>query len=211
MDPSSRLCHPHSRAVQTNLPRAARAKRRYHPGTHDATDDRGRRPPQALRHDTRAARPRPRRQGGHHPGRAGAQRCREDDRGPDPHHADPARLRERDGGGDRRPATSRRGARQDGRGGSVRGPRRGAHRPGEPRDGWPPVPDAIGPGQGPHPRAARRVRHERGGRPGDQDLLRRHAAPPRPGRLAGRAAAGALPRRADHRARPARAASRCGT
>ena len=36
-----------------------------------------------------------------------------------------------------------------------------------------------------------------------QDLLGRHAPPPRPGGQPGRPAAGALPRRADHRARPA--------
>ena len=41
----------------------------------------------------------------------------------------------------------------------------------------------------------------RRGRPALEDLLRRHAAPARPRRRAGRRAAGADPRRADHRAR----------
>ena len=40
-------------------------------------------------------------------------------------------------------------------------------------------------------------------RPSGQDLLRRHAPPPRPRRRAGRRAAGAVPRRADDRPRPA--------
>ena len=40
----------------------------------------------------------------------------------------------------------------------------------------------------------------RRGRPCGEDLLGRHAAPPRPGREPDRAAPGAVPRRADHRA-----------
>ena len=43
------------------------------------------------------------------------------------------------------------------------------------------------------------------------DLLGRHAPPARPGHDARRLARGDLPRRAHHRARPARAAARCGT
>ena len=39
------------------------------------------------------------------------------------------------------------------------------------------------------------------GGPAGQDLLGRHAAPPRPGRRPGRAPAGAVPGRADHRPR----------
>ena len=50
---------------------------------------------------------------------------------------------------------------------------------------------------------------EAGGPPG-QELLRRHAAPARPRRRAGRRAAGAVPRRADHRARPAQPARHVG-
>ena len=44
---------------------------------------------------------------------------------------------------------------------------------------------------------------DRRGRAARQDVLRRHAPPPRPGREPGRPAARALPRRADHRPRPA--------
>ena len=40
--------------------------------------------------------------------------------------------------------------------------------------------------------------------PGGQDLLRRHAPPPRPGGLPDRPPVGAVPRRADHRPRPER-------
>ena len=48
------------------------------------------------------------------------------------------------------------------------------------------------------------------GRPGREDLLRRHAPPARPGRGADRPPAGDVPGRADHRARPAQPASACG-
>ena len=43
-----------------------------------------------------------------------------------------------------------------------------------------------------------------------EDLLGRHAPPARPGRRAGGPPAGAVPRRAHHRARPAQPARRCG-
>ena len=49
-----------------------------------------------------------------------------------------------------------------------------------------------------------RVRPRRRGRPGGEDVLRRHAPPARPGRQPGRPAADAVPGRAHHRARPAR-------
>ena len=52
-------------------------------------------------------------------------------------------------------------------------------------------------------RAARAVLAHRRRRPGREDLLRRHAAPARPRGQPGRHPAGAVPRRADHRARPA--------
>ena len=48
------------------------------------------------------------------------------------------------------------------------------------------------------------------GGPAGQDLLRRHAPPARPRRRAGRRPAGAVPRRADHRARPAQPHRACG-
>ena len=52
-------------------------------------------------------------------------------------------------------------------------------------------------------RAARAVRSRRRRRPPGEDLLGRHAPPPRPRRRTRRPPAGAVPRRADHRARPA--------
>ena len=52
-------------------------------------------------------------------------------------------------------------------------------------------------------RAARALRARRRRRAAGQDLLGRHAPPARPRRGAGRAPAGAVPRRADHRPRPA--------
>ena len=47
--------------------------------------------------------------------------------------------------------------------------------------------------------------------PGGRQVLRRHAAPPRPGREPGRPAAAALPGRADHRPGPAQPQRACGT
>ena len=55
-------------------------------------------------------------------------------------------------------------------------------------------------------RAARAVRPRRRRRPSGAHLLRRHAPPARPRRRARAPPAGAVPRRADHRARPAAAA-----
>ena len=52
-------------------------------------------------------------------------------------------------------------------------------------------------------RAARALRAHRRGQAAGQDVLRRHAPPARPRGRARRPAAGAVPRRADHRARPA--------
>ena len=49
------------------------------------------------------------------------------------------------------------------------------------------------------------------GGPSGQDLLRWHAPPPRPGRRAGGRAAGAVPRRADDRARSPQPHRACGT
>ena len=59
-------------------------------------------------------------------------------------------------------------------------------------------------------RTARMVRPGRRRRAHGQDLLRRHAAPARPGRLAGRPPVGDLPRRADHRPRPGQARGHVG-
>ena len=59
-------------------------------------------------------------------------------------------------------------------------------------------------------RAAGAVRAHRRGQPAGEDLLRRHAPPARHRRLADRPAAGAVPRRADDRARPAQPAGHVG-
>ena len=62
----------------------------------------------------------------------------------------------------------------------------------------------------PRPRTARAVRSRRCRRPPGQGVLRRHAAPPRSRREPGRPPRGAVPRRADHRPRPALAAWHVG-
>ena len=59
-------------------------------------------------------------------------------------------------------------------------------------------------------RAARAGRAVRGGRPDDQDLLRRHEAPAGPGDRTGARAAGALPGRADDRSGPGQPDDRVG-
>ncbi len=88
--------------------------------------------------------------------------------------------------------------------GPVRGRRREPHRPREP--------GACSVGSTSSPKAEAKRRADElleqfaltdAGRPHGQDLLRRHAAAPRPRQRADRASAAALPRRADHRPRPA--------
>ena len=94
----------------------------------------------------------------------------------------------------------------------VRGGRRVPDRLREPRHGRPALPPGRGRRRGSGPRELLgAVRPRRRGRPAGEDLLRRHAAPARPRRRAGRPPAGALPRRADDRARPAQPARTCGT
>ena len=85
--------------------------------------------------------------------------------------------------------------------GPVRRGRRVPHRLREPRHGRPAL--RLRQGQGPRAgtRAARALRPRRCRRPAVQDLLRRHAPTPRPRRRPRRRAAGADPRRADHRPR----------
>ena len=86
----------------------------------------------------------------------------------------------------------------------VRGGRREPHRLREPRHGRAPLP----PGQGQSRERANELLERfdlgRGRRSPREDLLRRYAPAPRPRRGACRPSAGALPRRADHRARPAK-------
>ena len=87
--------------------------------------------------------------------------------------------------------------------GPVRGRRREPDGPREPLDVRPPLPAHVGRCQAACKRAADVVRSRRRRRPGHEDVLGRHAAAPRPCERADRQAAAALPRRADHRARPA--------
>ncbi len=88
--------------------------------------------------------------------------------------------------------------------------RRAPDRPGEP----PPHREPLRPRRGLHQagqrRAARAVLAVRRRRPHRQDLLRRHAPAARPRGQPDRHAAGAVPRRADHRPRPALAGGAVG-
>ncbi len=85
----------------------------------------------------------------------------------------------------------------------VRRRRRVPHRPREPPDGRPALPAVRARRETPGRRAAGAVQPRRRGRPHRQDLLRRHAPPPRPGRRPGGHPAGDVHGRADHRPRPA--------
>ena len=72
----------------------------------------------------------------------------------------------------------------------------------QPRAGRPPLPPPPRRRPAARRRAARAARSRRRLRPARKDVLRRHAPPARPRRHAGGVAAGAVPRRADHRPRP---------
>ena len=86
----------------------------------------------------------------------------------------------------------------------VRGPGRVPHRPVQPDHDRSAQPADREGGQAARGRAARAVRPHRGRVAGGQDLLGRHAPPPRPGGEPDRPPRGAVPRRADHRPRPER-------
>ena len=108
-------------------------------------------------------------------------------------------------------ARRRRGARRDRPHRPVRRGRRVPDRLREPGDGRPALPpgrkrEAAVAGR----RAAGRFDLADAARPAGEDLLRRHAPPARHRRLADRPPAGAVPRRADHRARPAQPAGHVG-
>ena len=174
--------------------------------------DRRRGAGEALRRHHRARRSGPDRRRGLRARAARPQRRREDHGGADPDH--PARAPTP--GGRRwsgldvvRDADA--GARLDRAHRPVRRGRRVPDRVREPGDGRPALPPA-----------ARREARSRAGellerfdltdaaQPAGQDLLRRHAPPARHRRLADRPAAGAVPRRADDRARPAQPAGHVG-
>ena len=136
---------------------------------------------------------------GHGARHAGPQRRRQDHHGADDDDADPAHQRHRPGRRLRRAPRTRQGAPQHGPHRSGRHRRRTADRPREHPDDRRPV---RHPPQG--PRAAGRptagtVFDRRRRRPRGQVVLRRHAPTARSrGQPAG-VAAGAVPRRADHR------------
>ena len=92
------------------------------------------------------------------------------------------------GRGPRRRPPGRRGPPLDRPVRAVGGHPGGAHRPGEPRDHRPAVPPEQAGRAQPRHRAAGAVRPGRRRRPAGQELLRRHAAPPGPGRQPGRRA-----------------------
>ena len=92
----------------------------------------------------------------------------------------------------------------------VRRRRRVSDRPREPPDGRPALPDERARREGPGGRAARALQPRRRRRPHRQDVLRRHAPPPRPRRRPGRPPARDVHGRADHRPRPAQPAAAVG-
>src|SRR5271166_890318 len=141
---------------------------------------------------------------------ARAERSGKDHGGPDPDHPATPRRGAGAGRGLRRGACGGRGAPVDRAGRSVGRHPGGAHRPGEPGDHRAAVPPELAAGPQSRHRAARAVRPERCRRPYGQDLLRRHAAAPGPGRQPGRPAEGAVPRRAHYRPGPAVAAGDVG-
>ena len=150
--------------------------------------------------------------GGHGARAARPERRGQDDARPHPRDAADARRRHRaESTGTTSSASAAEGAAADRPRRPVRRGRRHAHRPREPRDGRPAVRPAPERGaKSARPRrwsvsaltdaADRLVTH----------LLRRHAAASRPRREPGRRAPRAAAGRADHRPRPAYAASTCG-
>ncbi len=134
---------------------------------------------------------------------ARSERRRQDDR--DPGALDPAatRLGPSRGRGLRRGARAREGPKRDRAHRSVRGRRRAALGPGEPVHDRTAAGHARVGGDRPGQGAARVLRPHRGRDEVRQDVLRRDAAPARPGREPRRASAVPLPRRADDRPGPA--------
>ena len=135
---------------------------------------------------------------------AGPQRRRQDHRDPDPHHAlDPHRgHRRRWPGSTSWPTPTACAGASAWRvaAGHRRRPDERAQEPGHGRAA--PRPEQARR----HPacrRAARALRPRGVGRPAGEDVLRRHASPARPRGEHRRGARGAVPRRADHGARPA--------
>ena len=187
---------------ETGRPQARSHEHDLHPRD-GRTGDQRRGPRQDVRGPARRRRRRP----GGTPRRGlrrpRTQRRRQDHPAEDAGHPAPAGAgrgpdlrRRRTPGAPRDPPAARRD-------GSVRLRRRAAHRHREPlpvRPAAGPRPRGVQRGGGP---AARAVRPPGGGEQADQALLRRHASPARPGGQPDHPASPDLPRRADHRARPA--------
>ena len=169
---------------------------------------------QALRRHRRPRRVRPRGRSRHRPRPARPQRRRQD---APPSAPSPPSTRCDEGevrvaGHDVRRDGDRRAPQAIGLVGQTTGPRRGAVRPREPR------PARLGCTGSPSAEArrawptssSRRVRPRGRRRPEGVDVLRRHAPPARHRRQPDPPAAPAVPRRADHRAGPARPRPRSG-
>ena len=141
---------------------------------------------------------------GHGAGPARPQRRRQDHGRPHPHHpAAPDAGRAEVAGLDVRRASPARCARASGCPAST--PRSTSTSPASRTSTWSAGSTtwaAARPRRGPR-ELLERFDLDRRRRPAGQDLLRRHAPPARPRRRAGRRPAGAVPRRADHRPRPA--------
>ena len=171
----------------------------------NAPHDLRHRPRQALRRPLGPARRRPRRRPparcsgcsvptgpGRRPPSASSPRCSRPDEGS-------ARVAGYDVATEDARVRARIGARRPGR-----DRRRAAHRPRQPRAGRPPLQARPPAPRGRAPTSCSSASSlADDGRPARAHVLRRHAPPARSRRQPGRGAAGAVPRRADHRARPA--------
>ena len=137
-------------------------------------------------------------------GLLGPERRRQDDRGTDPHHAAADRTPAGHGRRPRRRARGAHGPPADRSHRAVRGGRRDADRRGEPAVHRAAAGHAAAPRRGPgrgscSPRSAWTTPADRAAK----TYSGRHAPPARPGGEPGRAAAGAVPGRADDRSGPA--------
>ena len=144
-------------------------------------------------------------------GPARPERRRQDDHRPHPRDAAQAGCRARDGGRLRRRAPGAAAPLGHRPVRPVRRGRREPHRTREPVDVRPALPAARARSRGRRAdELLEQFELDRCGRPDGQDLLGRHAPPAGPRERADRAAAAAVPRRADDRPRPAQPARACG-
>ena len=165
---------------------------------------------QVVHGQSRPARHRPGHPVRHRVRPARSQRRRQDDRDQHPHHPAHPRRRHRSRRRLRRRQRSRQGPRLDRRRRTVRRRRWTAHRRGEPSHDGEARPPRHQARHGPHRRTARTVRPHRGSEEADRHLFRRHGPPLGPGHVADAQPSHRLPRRADHRRRPARTSRHVG-